>query len=118
MFAYAIGAQVRLFESFSPQRFSLYCSLMFGSAELDCQSAQNDVRVVKKLATLKAEDAGGGRLQALLLAYPRHEAILFHEVDLSRYDLDRRLYQSTPVALFRLDYMFERDRVGTVRVHM
>ena len=111
---FVIGAQVRLFESFSPQRFSLYCSLMFGSAELDCQSAQNDVRIVKKLATLKAEDAGGG----LLLAYPRHEAILFHEVDLSRYDLDRRLYQSTSVALFRLDYTFERDRVGIVRVYM
>ena len=49
----------------------------------------------------------------LLLAYPRHEAILFHEVDLSLYDLDRRLYQSTPVALFRLVYTFERDRIGT-----
>ena len=89
---------------------------MFGSAELDCQSSNNDVRIVKKLAMLKAEDAGGGRLQALLLAYSRHEAILIHEVDFSRYDLDRRLYQSTPVALFRLDYTFERDRVGTVRV--
>ena len=77
---------------------------MFGSAELDCQSAQNDVRVDKKLATLNAEDAGGGRLQALLLAYPRHKAILFHEVDLSRYDINRRLYQSTPVALLHLDY--------------
>ena len=69
---------------------------MFDSAELDCQSAQNDVRVVKKLATLKADDAGGTRLQTLLLAYPLHEAILFHEVDLSRYDLDRRLYSRRP----------------------
>ena len=83
---------MKLFELFSSQRFSLYCSLMFGSAELDCQSAQNDVRVVKRFATLKAEDAGGGRLQALLLAYPRHDVIVFHEVNLSCYDLDRRLY--------------------------
>ena len=66
---FAIGVQVRLSESFSPQRFSLYCSLMFGSAELNCQNAHNDVRIVKKLSTLKAEHSGGGRLQALLLAY-------------------------------------------------
>ena len=116
---FAIGV---LFESFSTQSFSLYCSLMFASAELDCESALNfglnEVRFVRKILTLKAKDAGGGRLQALLLAYPRHEAILSHEVYLSRYDLDRSLYQSTPVALFRLDYTFERDRVGTVRVYM
>lgn len=68
---------------------------------------------VLQLATLRADDSSGGRLQALLLAYPRHEAFLFREADLSRYDLDRRLYQSSPVALFRLDYTFERDRVGT-----
>ena len=111
----AIGTQVRLFESLSPQHFSFYCSLMFGSAELDCQSAKNDVRVVKKLATLKTDDSGGGRLQTLLHACPRHEAILFHEVDLSRYDLDRSLYQLTPVVLFRLDCTFERNSVGTSR---
>ena len=75
---FSIGAQVLLFESFSPQRLSLYCSLMFGSEDLDCQRGQNDVGVVKKIATLMEEDAGGGRLQVLLLAYPRHEAILFH----------------------------------------
>ena len=71
VFANAIGAQVRLFESFSPQRLSLYCSLMFGSAELDCQNAQNDVRVVK-LAKLKGDDSSSERLQEMLLTYTRH----------------------------------------------
>ena len=42
----------------SPQRFSFYCSrFSFDSAKLDCQSAQNDVRVVNKLATLKKDNS-------------------------------------------------------------
>ena len=52
---FAISEQVRLFESFSPQRFAFYCSLMFGSAELGLPQ-----RPERRTRREEARDAKGG----------------------------------------------------------
>ena len=64
-----------------------------------------------KAPTFKGTGESGG-LQAILFQYPPYKALIFKKIDLSKYDLDRMLYHSIPTALFRLDYIFDEDRIG------